>query len=430
MPSASRRVQADQQQPRGLRAFMCGVMALMLCASAEAQPAEKQDATNWPDTIARLQQEVYQRPGLAYLRQQLAVAYNNYGVALSQQGQWDLAARQLQEAMRLAGGDAQFTKNLSNVYLNQAYEAHQRYQMAEATNALDKALALDPNLAQAYTLRGEIEYGRQRLKEAKAAWQRALELDPNQPDLAKRLEQVTQELPVESRFERLSQAYFDLRYEEQLEQPVGFDVRDALLDARRTVGGDFAYWPKHKIVVLIYSAESFRRIKQETPDWVAGQFDGKIRVPLPGTQLDPATVKQILFHEYTHALVFDLASGNCPTWFNEGLAEYEGARQKPPTFTRLTRAIDAKTLIPWAKLSDQFSTSLPLDEVTLGYQEAHSAVRYLVKRYGFWRVRRILKSLADGQPFEDALASEFRVKAEKLEAAWLAALPELLQGAP
>lgn len=413
---------------RARRYGLLAVMGLLLGdMPIDAQPVDQQqDSTNWPEIIAKLQQEVYQRQGLAVLRQQLAVAYNNYGVQLSQAGQWDLAARQLQEAIRIDSTNDQFPTNLSNVYLNQASLAHQRYQDNEALAALDHALALRPDLAQAYALRGEIEYGRQRLKEAKAAWKQSLELDPGQPDLEKRLAQVTQELPVESKFERLSQAYFDLRYEEGLQQSGGFDVRDALLEARREVGSDFAYWPKHKIVVLIYSADSFRTLRQETPDWVAGQFDGKIRVPLPGTQLDSATVKQIIFHEYTHALVYDLAGVSCPTWFNEGLAEYQGAKEKPPTFSRLASAAAAKRLLKWEELSDQFSTALPADAVALGYQEAHSIIQYLVKRYGFWRMRRVLKALADGQQLPDVLESEFRVRTVRLEAQWREWLPELL----
>ncbi len=415
---------------RTLVGCVLGLAALLLChAPAAAQPIEQpQDSTNWPEMIGKLQQQVHQRPGLASLRQQLAVAYNNYGVQLSQDGQWDLAAKQLQEAIRIDSANGQFRTNLSNVYLNQAYQAHQRYQTNEALAVLDQAVALMPDLAQAYALRGEIEYGRQRLKEAKAAWQRSLELDPEQPDLEKRLTQVTEELPVESKFERLSQAYFDLRYEEGLDQPAGFDVRDALLEARREVGSDFAYWPKHKIVVLIYSAESFRKLRQETPDWVAGQFDGKIRVPLPGTQLDSATVKQIIFHEYTHALVYDLAGVSCPIWLNEGLAEYQGAKEKPASFSRLASAAAAKRLLPWERLSEQFSMTLPSDAVLLGYQQAHSVVRYLVTRYGFWRMRRVLKALAGGgQPLPEVLETEFRVKTARLEAQWLEWLPELLK---
>lgn len=392
---------------------------------AAAQPAN--DAiTDWPSVISRLRQETQQQPGRAVIRQQLGVALNNYGVQLADQGQWDAAKAQMQEAMRVDASNTQFPKNLANIYLSEAHHDYEAQHVDDAKIAVEQAIALNPALAQAYALLGEIEYRRQQLTKAKAAWEKAVELDPYLGDIAKRLEQVKEELPVESKFDRLSQAYFDLRYEEQPEHLAGFDFRNALLQARSEVGSDFAYWPKYKIVVLIYSAQTFRTLRAETPDWVAGQFDGKIRVPLPNGQMDVDTVKQILFHEYTHALVHDLALNKCPIWFNEGLAEYEGAKHGPRRLDQLIAAAKKGQLLAWSQLEEQFSTTLPADSVALGYQESRSVVQYVVDRYGFWRIRRVLKALADGAVLQDALSQEFHLKVDRLEANWREWLPQLL----
>jgi tetratricopeptide (TPR) repeat protein len=411
-----------------LTAAAFSLVAVAGPAAAELQEGEAQP--DWPALITRLRQQSYEKPGQAQTREQLAVAYNNYGVALSEQRSWELAAKQLEEALRLDEANQQFRDNLANVYLNQAQEAYQNHAAAGAVTAIERALSYNPNLALGYALLGEIEYGRQRLKEAKAAWQRSLELDPNQPALQDRLKQVTEELPVESKFERLSQSYFDLRYEEGLERPVGFDIRDALFEARREVGSDFAYWPKRKVVVLIYSADNFRKLRQETPEWVAGQFDGKIRVPLPSAGLEPATVRQILFHEYAHALISDLSSGQCPLWLNEGLAEYEGRRQAPGTLAHLRRAREQERLVPLQELSGHFSPSLTAEEVALAYEQSYSIVAYLASRYGFWRFKRLLKAVGEGRGWEDAFAEEFRAKLPRLERQWREWLPEFLRSQP
>ena len=396
----------------------------------EQQPAEAQPPPDWPVVIAQLLQDMHERPGHAQTRDQLATAYNNYGVSLSEQQKWDLAIQQLEEAIKLDDTKEAFRNNLSSIYLAQAQDAYKGHQANGALEALDKALALNPDSAQAYGLRGQIEYDRQKLKEAQAAWKRAVDIDPTQAELAKRLAQVTQELPVESKFEKLSQVYFDLRYEEQLEHPIGFDIRDALLDARRSVGADFAYWPKHKLVVLIYSAKNFHQLQQETPEWAGGQFDGKIRVPLPSAQLSQATVRQILFHEYTHAVIFDLTNDKCPRWLNEGLAEYEGRTQLAGSLKRLQSAFDGQQLIPWQELSGHFSPTAPVQEVAAAYEQAYSISVYLVKRCGFWRVRRLLKAIGDGQSWETALADTLHMKLAKIEADWRNWLPELLHASP
>ncbi len=412
-----------------VRSAVIAVLVGVWCASgagAQPQSTEPSETTDWLTTITKLRYDLSRWPERAHLRQQLAIAYNNYAISLGEQKQWASAVEQLEEAIRLDSSNDQFRHNLGRVHLNQAVQAFEAHQLQEAKTAVQQALAADSRLAQAYTLLGEIEYHSQRLKEAKAAWQRALELEPNQPEVTARLRQVSQELPVESKFERLTQAYFDLRYEEQLERPAGFDIRDALLQARREVGSDFAYWPKHKIVTLIYSAQQFRALRQETPDWVAGQFDGKIRVPLPNGQLDPATVKQILFHEYTHALIHDLAAGKCPTWLNEGLAEYEGRKHLSAPLVQLAQAVHSDHLIPWDALSDHFSASLSVAEVTLAYQQSFSLAAYLVERYGFWRIRNVLKAIAQGHPWETVLAEQFHTKLARLERDWRSWLPGFL----
>ena len=413
------------------RAFAIGVLLISSAGFTRAAAPEGQEPseepTDWPATISKLQDQLYHWPDHAPTRRQLATAYNNYGVSLGRQGQWDAAIRQLEEAIRFDDANEQFRHNLANLYCNQAQAAYERHQSREALLAIDKALALSPQLAAAYTLRGQIEYDQQQLKDAKASWQRALELDSSQAHLAERLRQVTQELPVESKFERLSQAYIDLRYAEELPSPVGFDLRDVLLEARREVGSHLLSWPAHKIVVLIYSAASFRALRAETPDWVAGQFDGKIRVPLPGTQLSQQAVRQILFHEYTHALIHDLTSDHCPTWLNEGLAEYEGRSQAPGSLRLLQEATQTKTLIPWEELSDHIAMTRPAQDVELAYQQSYSLTAYLIDRYSFWRMRRILKSVGEGRPWQQVLTDELHLKLSRIEADWRQWLPAFLK---
>ena len=383
---------------------------------------------DWPTVISRLQQQVYNAPNRGVMLQQLAVAYNNYGVQLGQSGQWELAAQQLQEAIRLDAASTSFRQNFAKIRLQQASGAYQRQRPKEALSHLDEAIAMNPKLAEAYALRGRIEYDQQKLLEAKVAWERALELDPSLPELAKQLQQLKQELPVESKFKKVAQAYFDLRYGEQVERPVGYDVRDTLFEARRLVGSDFAYWPDHKIVVLIYGADTFWKLRQETPEWVSGQFDGKIRVPLPDAQMDQATVRSILFHEYTHALIHDLAGGHCPLWLNEGLAEYQGRKQAEGSLQRLARAYDAQQLVPWPELSEHISTALPPEEVGLAYEQSYSMVAYLAQRFGFWRFRRLLKAFDGGAEWTAAMEAEYRTKLSRLEQWWRDWLPTQLNG--
>lgn len=396
------------------------ILALGLLASqpARAADAPANEPTDWPSLISRLQQQLERLPGHAATRKQLATAHNNYGVSLANQQQLELAAGELEEAIRLDPSDPQFRRNLAAIILQKAQGVYEARKMKDAKELLEQVVTLNPDDASAYILLGEIEYNSQRLKEARAAWERALALNPELPELRTKLDQLNQELPVESQFEKLTQIYFDIRYAEEIPRAQSVDIRDQLLTARRDVGSDFQHWPKHRLVVLVYSAAQFRAVRQQMPDWVAGQYDGKIRVPLPGDGLDSEAVKRILTHEYTHAVVHDLTQHHCPVWLNEGLAEYQAWKRQIPPWPMLRQALANHTVIPWADLSQMFSTSSLGPDVALAYEQSHSIVHYLAERYGFWRFRRLLKVLASQAPWEQALADEFHTKVGRLEMNW------------
>ena len=156
---------------------VAGVVPPVLAGTPPTEEAEATQTADWPVMIARLRQEVQRRPGFAQLRQQLAVAYNNYGVSLSNQGQWETAVAQLREAVGLDPQNAQLSKNLAMVYVSRAQSESQAKRTGEALASIDLALKADPDIAEAYILQGDIEYDRQRLKEAREAWQHALKLE-------------------------------------------------------------------------------------------------------------------------------------------------------------------------------------------------------------------------------------------------------------
>ena len=392
--------------------------------SPTASPAAK---TDWPTVIAQLRDRLDHMSSDADARHQLAIAYNNYGVELADAGKFSDSIRQLQEAVRLEPQDAQFQTNVALIHLKAAQTAYQEQRMDEARTLVASAIKASPDRPEAYALLGEIEYHSQHLKEAKTAWEHAVKLNPELPTVQDKLKQVSQELPVESDFEKVSQAYFDVRFTDQLKRSTGYDIRDALLKARREVGSDFSLWPTGKLIVLVYGAEQFRQLRKDTPEWVAGQFDGKIRVPLPGNGFDEIAVVRTLYHEYTHALIHEIAGNRCPTWLNEGLAEYEGWRSQTAPWARLRHAVTAGLLIPWDRLSAGFSPGVSAEEVGLAYEQSHSIARYLVERYGFWRMRRILKAVADGADLDETLASELHMKLPRLQAAWRTWLDEQLR---
>ena len=410
-----------------VRRWAMAVLLLVPAGSAVADSASSGDSEpDWPTKIAELREQVDTLPVERGARQQLAIAYNNYGIRLAEQGRYPEATQQLTQALSLEPANPQFTKNAAAIHLQAAQSAYQAHQFQSARTWVKAALQVDPHSADAYALLGMIEYDNQRLKEARTAWQKALSLNPQLPAIKERLDQLSQELPVENELEKWSQGSFDIRYTGDLSGSAGYDISLTLQRARREIGSDFAYWPRYKLIVLVYRAEEFRKLRQDLPEWVAGQFDGKIRVPLPGKGLSIDAVTRTLFHEYTHALVHDVAGDRLPTWFNEGLAEYEAWKDATPPWPLLRQAAASKHLIPWSELSNQFSVTAPAMIVGLAYEQSHSIVRFLAERFGFWRIRRVLKAVHGGTPLETALPAELHLKTSRLEEFWRAWLFDTL----
>ena len=388
---------------------------------------------NWPAAIKGLQQQLRSKPRDKNLRTQLAVAYNNYAMDLGQQKKWKEATSQMEEALQLDRQNARFKENLSMVYLNYAYQlyqeptrerSYQSYRHQEAKTLLEKALRQNTKLASAYVLLGDIEYDNQKLPMAKLNWERAKRLDPNLTGLASRLDRVGRESQVESDMKSVGDVYFTLRYDDSVKQSAGFDIRRVLREARQDVGRDFQYRPQHKIVVLLYSKEAFRKIRESAPEWASGLYDGKIRIPMPESQQDLCSVKRTIVHEYTHAIVHDLSQGQIPHWFNEGLAEYQATKYDKTSkqTSPLKQALADDQVVPWNQIETLFR-GRSTRQVTMGYDQSHSVVAYLAQRYGFRHMPSLLKQLAQGVSFEEALKKEFSNPAERLEKDWKRWLP-------
>ncbi len=88
----------------------------------------------------------------------------------------------------------------------------------------------------------------------------------------------------------------------------------------------------------------------------------------------------------------------------------------------LKQALDADELVPWGQVESLFR-GRSLDQVRLGYDQSHSVVAYLAQRYGFWHMPRLLKQMAQGASFEEALQQEFKSPSERLEKDWKRWLP-------
>lgn len=350
----------------------------------------------------------------------LSLGYNNHGVILSRQpGQIEKAIFNLERATQLSPANTGYRHNLSDLYAQRAkkfYEQEKEYR--QAVELSDKALEYNPNNFLALEILGDCYYFTQDLNAALDYWQKAQKLKPESKRLDDRIKRVKRELRAASDFTRSAADYFDIRLTRKNLPFDAYLIRDYLRSAYREVGQDFNYFPKHPIIVLIYTEEEFRQYYPDVYGAVAA-YDGKIHLPASAKNFTPNQFKSLIWHEYTHAVIAELTNNKCPLWLNEGLAVWEGSRYDPMGFTELNKARETGNIISPRELHEKFASAKQKEKMYLAYEEAYTIVSFLVQRYGFWHIQKALAKIKNqDNNIEEILKSVFSLNWGTLEKKW------------
>jgi hypothetical protein len=139
----------------------------------------------------------------------------------------------------------------------------------------------------------------------------------------------------------------------------------------------------------------------------------------PSSVADP-WVGIVVPHELTH-IVFATATQNPyhqPLhWLNEGLADYLAAGYDASARANVRNAADRDDLMPLSAIVGQFPS--PPDRFSLAYDEAVSAIDYLVRTYGQDALVQLIRSYAGGVSDDDAFMAALGVDTAGFEAGWL-----------
>jgi len=212
--------------------------------------------------------------------------------------------------------------------------------------------------------------------------------------------------------------YFELWSQRELSNKERMNARRNLLNVRRAVGRDLNVYPEKKIEVFFTESKVFREYTK-SPDHVSGLFDGKIHLTTIEEGQTDKELKSILWHEYTHALVWMISEGQCPAWLNEGLAVYEEETIDPKRSKGLKKIVikDDRLVIPIGSLESIIGNfrSSNLDQLAAAYMESYAIADYLIDRYSPAVIKDLLKDTARTKDFEKSLKSKMNMNLPRLE---------------
>jgi tetratricopeptide (TPR) repeat protein len=305
---------------------------------------------------------------------------------------------------------------------NDAVKFFEKNEFELAREALKESLALEPRNAPALELLGEIENLQQNFRMAEYYFKQSYLVSPS-TRLRQKIEKIQKEDAVEKDLATYDEEHFIIKYRKGEQGYEGYWLKNLLRDTYRQVSQDFGAYFNHKTAVLFYSGNEFHDVTGQA-GWVAGLYDGKIRLPAYQQGFKELDLRAAATHEMTHAFVSALSGMRAPVWLHEGLAGYEQNKVLPLDLLVFRAAIRTQALIPMDRL---LSETLALDkmdplEVMLFYQQAFQLVRYMVERFSMFRIKEILVKFKEGKQAEQAIEEVLGISTSQLEREWLASL--------
>ena len=271
-------------------------------------------------------------------------------------------------------------------------------QPTAARHALERALTLAPGLTPASLLLGDILFRGSDIDGALRVWEEALQHAPDDRTLQARIERLRREAELHGSYYTSHGARFTVLFEGPADEALAARALEILEAAYWRASTALAAYPEQIITVILYTADQFRDITR-SPQWTAGAYDGRIRVPVRGASPESQELERVLVHEFTHALVQAVAPRGVPVWLHEGLAvtfEPGGSAWAEGQLAGST------SRLPLARLTGSFA-SLSAADARLAYAQSAAIVTALVDRGGAAAVGAVLQDIARG----DALAVAF-----------------------
>ncbi len=285
-----------------------------------------------------------------------------------------------------------------------------------AERELARAVELNPKESASYQLLGELYYRKDDLETASSYWEKAVELDPSATALRARLDRIRREHRTEKDFNRDVTSHFLIKYEGREKIEAGRIILRILEDAYGEIGRALSFYPDREIQVILYSGQQFQEVT-DAPGWSGGIFDGKIRIPIGGIEQESPGLRRLLYHEYTHAAVRAITP-RCPTWLNEGLAQYFESKEIGAHQRDILRRIAAEGKLPTLTVLEGSFLGLGGGQAAYAYLVSLSSVRYMVDSFGMYRVKSVLDELGNNANISKAISSGILISYEEFERGW------------
>ncbi|HEY6548974.1 MAG TPA: hypothetical protein VI589_13755 [Vicinamibacteria bacterium] len=214
-----------------------------------------------------------------------------------------------------------------------------------------------------------------------------------------------------------SESAFRLRYDGGTNDALGASTLRTLAAAHAEYKARLGFSPDQPVDVTLQVARAVQ--DPRAPAWAAGwSADGAIQVPVLGLEKqDPAAFARVLRHELAHSFVTWRTGNNCPTWLQEGIAQWLEGGDPSRNDAGLAALARAGQLPALVSLEGPFH-ALPEAQAQVAYAASLSAVGHVIRKRGEAGVVRLVSALGDKLPSEEALPVALALSYPEFQASW------------
>ena len=262
----------------------------------------------------------------------------------------------------------------------------ERGEPREALSILESALKShgdDPALLAAA---GVAAYQSDDPRKALYYWRNSQRLRPN-PSVERLIQRADREMGADSSDHVIHGARFVLRYEAATADATQAGGMLAVLEEEyNRISGQLGCQFREQTVAIVQSPEAYRTATAAA-EWSAGQYDGRIHIPLATGTITPE-IREVFAHEIVHACLTTL--GRWPTWFQEGMAQYHTGHRISAAVARQIAALAKEGQMPGLGALSQSFSSMSSQHAALAYALSLEAVETLYREFGPGYVRNLL----------------------------------------
>lgn len=343
----------------------------------------------WEPAINKLN-GIYKRDGDPKLKYYIAYCYEEMASIV-------INKKQFQDGIDLLNKSLIYRDDLAHPYIGLGFCYFSLSQYEDAEEAYLKALDLSPEDFQANSMLGEICYITNRLTEAMKYWVAALKILPENNYAKRRLEGLKKTIHLSADHEKEEAMIFSVSFDGSRKPHLRDLVLNMLIEISEQIDQELQLYPNRQIPVILLTNKAFADITG-SPGWAGGAYEGHIKIPIDRYAIEP--LRQVLTHEYIHAVIYDLLAYRCPWWLNEGIAQYfsgdNGGNQRK---LKLANQMIKKGTVPDLKELPSLLKGGDRFKVKVAYGLALSAVKYLIDTYGTQDLQSILDLMKGGKSF-------------------------------